>query len=359
MSGTSMDGADAIVVTLANGALPQRHAFVHIDFSPALRDELFALNAAGDNELHRSARAENALADAYVEATTLALREAGLRASDIKAIGCHGQTVRHRPELGYTIQLNNAARLAYLTGIDVVSDFRARDVAAGGQGAPLAPAFHDGMFRHPTETRVVANIGGIANLTILTPGESVWGFDCGPGNCLMDLWASRQLGQPYDANGAWAASGVVLPRLLTDMQAEAYFTLPAPKSTGRDLFHAAWLDAHLARAPGEAKPADVQATLLALTTWGIASHVLAQATNAARLIVCGGGAFNTSLLHALSTALPKIRVEASDTHGVPAQEVEALAFAWLAQQCVEGRAIDLRRTTGAAHPGVLGALTRA
>lgn len=355
MSGTSLDGADAILADFF-GAQPLVIAFASESFSPTLRAELLALNTAGENEIERSQLAANQLADVYARAVKNVLKSAGIRATDIIAVGCHGQTVRHRPDLGFSVQLNNPSRLAALTGIDIVADFRSRDIAAGGQGAPLAPAFHDGVFRAPGETRVVVNIGGIANLTILEPGQPARGFDCGPGNALMDGWVAQHQHKAYDENGAWAAQGQALARLLGQLQNDAYFKLAPPKSTGRDLYSMAWLAPYLV---GNERPVDVQATLLALTAWSIADHVARYAPMATRLLIGGGGAYNKELMRELATRFSKGAVEAVDAYGVPAQQVEALAFAWLAKQCVERRAIDLTATTGAIRPSILGTITAA
>ena len=352
MSGTSLDGADAVLADFST-TQPRVLAFESEAYARELRDELLALNTTGDNEIERSQLAANQLANVYANAAMRAMRAANIVAKNVAAIGCHGQTVRHRPDLAYTTQLNNPALLAELTGCNVVADFRSRDIAAGGQGAPLAPAFHDGVFRSAAETRVVVNIGGIANLTILEPGKPAWGFDCGPGNCLMDAWMSKHRQQAYDKDGAWAAQGLALVRLLGRLQSEPYFSAPPPKSTGRDLFHLPWLEERLG---GDENQEDVQATLLHLTAWSIVDHIARYAPTATRVLVCGGGAQNAALMHENALRFEHGMVEPTDTHGVPAQQVEALAFAWFAKQAVERKPLEMSATTGAAHPAILGAI---
>jgi anhydro-N-acetylmuramic acid kinase len=357
MSGTSLDGADAVVADFS-APWPKTLAFASTAFAPSLRAELLALNSPGHDEVDRAARAANGLADLYAELALRALAEANIASDAVVAIGCHGQTIRHRPELGYSVQLNNPARLAELTGIDVVSDFRSRDLAAGGQGAPLVPLFHDGVFRAPDEARVVVNIGGIANLTVLEPGRPAWGFDCGPGNCLMDLWTAERWGMPFDGDGKMAASGRCLDALLQAMQADAFFRRAPPKSTGRDLFHRAWLAAFVEDGRG-ARPADVLATLLELTAWGVADHIQRHVPSTARLLLCGGGARNGALRQAIARRLPGVEVDSTLAHGIDPQHVEALAFAWLAKCAIERRALDYSRTTGARGPRVIGCVTPA
>lgn len=354
MSGTSTDGIDVILADLA-AKTPRVISFHSVAFPPSLRRELLALNTVGENEIERSQLAANALAQLYAHAVNTVLANSKTTPKEIAAIGCHGQTVRHRPELGFTLQLNNGALLAELTAANVVTDFRSRDIAAGGQGAPLVPAFHDGVFRSETETRVVVNIGGIANMTVLEPGKPAWGFDSGPGGCLMDAWAEMHLGKRFDEDGAWAAQGQVLPRVLGHYLNDSYFQAAPPKSTGRDHFNLEWLEQRLT---GSENTVDVQATLLALTANSISDNVKRYAPACTSVLVCGGGAYNTTLIAQIAQQLPRAKVARTDSLGVPVQQVEALAFAWFAKQAVEGRTLDLRATTGAKHAAVLGAIYR-
>ncbi len=325
------------------------------------------LNSAASNELHNAALAANALMRLYAQTVHALLAKAGIAPQDIRALGAHGQTVRHRPqqfdETGYTIQLCNPALLAELTGIDVVADFRSRDVAAGGQGAPLAPFFHRAWFAHDAAKSDAAvgvlNIGGISNLTILQSDGKTIGFDCGPGNALMDFWAMKHIGQAFDAGGAWGASGQLIPALLDEMLAEPFFALSPPKSTGRDLFNPEWLAGHLAAYAG-AKPQDVQKTLLELTVRPykicVDSYQKESGQMLTELIVCGGGAFNTALMQRVQALLPEVKVISSAERGLPPQDVEATAFAWLARQCVERIALPLSDVTGARGPRILGGI---
>lgn len=354
MSGTSLDGVDAALVELGQSAgLFRLIASAHEPFDAPLRDSLASLGVPGEDEIERAALAGIALARRYASAVRTALASAGVAAGRVRAIGCHGQTVRHRPERGYTVQLGNPALLAELTGIRVVADLRSRDLAAGGQGAPLAPAFHAAAFASPGEDRAILNLGGIANLTCLSRSGAVTGFDCGPGNCLMDLWAARHLGEPFDRDGAWAASGRVIGALLERLREEPYFAAPPPKSTGRERFNEAWLRARL---DARCEPRDVQATLLELTARAAADAVRAGCPGAARLIVCGGGTRNRTLMQRLALLLEDIPVESSERHGIEPQLVEAVAFAWLAHQALEGTPASLPAVTGARGARVLGAI---
>ena len=358
MSGTSLDGVDAVLVDFSGSKCLVTH-HQSAPLAPELRAQLWALNTAGPDELHRSALAANALARTYAQAVQALLADSGTAAQAIRALGAHGQTVRHRPQAfdgtGYTLQLNNPALLAELTGITVVADFRSRDVAAGGQGAPLVPAFHQQVFWQPGQSALVLNIGGIANLSVLGADGSVLGFDCGPGNALMDYWCQQHTGQPFDRDGAWAASGQVLPELLARLQAEPFLHQQPPKSTGRDLFNPAWLTAQLADM-GHAAPQDVQATLTELTANACASSVSSYGNNSKTLAICGGGAFNRHLMQRLQALLPGVAVAPTDAHGLPAQQVEAAAFAWLARQTLLGAPGNLQSVTGARGARVLGAI---
>jgi anhydro-N-acetylmuramic acid kinase len=356
MSGTSLDGVDGVLVDFSP-ATPLVMAHACAPFPGPLRSEMLALNASGPDELHRAALAANGLMRLYADVVAQLLERAGVGASSIRAIGAHGQTVRHRPQefdaTGYTIQLCQPALLAELTGIDVVADFRSRDVAAGGQGAPLAPFFHQAMFGHRGETVGVLNIGGISNLTLLRADGSTLGFDCGPGNALMDSWCAQHTGRPFDTEGAWAATGEPLPALLDALLGDPYFRRLPPKSTGRDLFSQAWLQGHL-RGFGQADPADVQATLTELTARVCSADVLRHQPDLSRLIVCGGGALNLHLMHRLSTLLPAARVSSSADWGLPPLQVEATAFAWLARRTMQREKLALQSITGAKGARVLG-----
>ncbi len=352
MSGTSLDGVDGVLVDVGAGGDFRLRGHRHEAFVGTLREELLALNAPGSDELHRASLASQGIARAYASVVNALLFDSGAVARDVRAIGAHGQTVRHRPEAGYTTQLLNGALLAELTGIDVVCDLRSRDVAAGGQGAPLAPAFHAAVFGHPQQLRAVLNLGGISNLTLLAPGQAVTGFDCGPANALLDGWCERHLQQPFDADGQWAASGRMMQPLLAALLAEPYFDLPPPKSTGRDLFNMDWLDAQVAGIAA----ADVQATLAALTVESVAHDVERHAPQTAAIFVCGGGARNAHLMRGLAQRLPRVSTSTTDELGVPADQVEGAAFAWLAHRFVERQPGNLAEVTGARGLRLLGAL---
>jgi len=351
MSGTSLDGVDGVLADFSGGAI-RTLAAAFTPFPAALKDELMALQAASHNELEREALAANALALAYADCVRSLLPSSP---GPVAAVAVHGQTIRHRPELGFTRQTNNPALLAELTGLDVIADFRSRDVAAGGQGAPLVPAFHAAAFGTPGTARVVVNIGGIGNISVLHGDGRVTGFDTGPGNVLLDLWIARHQGRAYDEDGAWGASGTVHAPLLAALLDEPYFRQPAPKSTGRDLFHEAWLDARLAGF-GAVAPADVQATLTRLTAVTIARAIRDDGIAPDAVYVCGGGAYNGALLRAISAELDGVKVASTAELGVAPNRVEALAFAWLGWRFTNRAPGNLPAVTGARGLRVLGAL---
>jgi anhydro-N-acetylmuramic acid kinase len=359
MSGTSLDGLDGVLVDL-DGRTPKVLGHVHRPFAPALRAELLALNTPGPDELHRAALAANALVRLEAECVQALLAEAGVPPTAVTAVGAHGQTVRHRPGefdgTGYTVQLHNGALLAELCGIDVVCDFRSRDIAAGGQGAPLVPAFHAAVFAQPEQALAVLNLGGIANLTLVGKDGSVRGFDCGPANSLLDGWCERHTGHAYDDQGRWGAGGRVLTPLLQALMGEPFLQQPPPKSTGRDLFNLAWLQPLVARHAAHASPQDVQATLAEFSAAAVANELHRHAPHCPELVVCGGGVFNTDLMARLGARLPGVTLRSSAERGVPPTQVEAVAFAWLAQAFTERRPGNLVAVTGARGPRVLGAL---
>lgn len=352
MSGTSLDGLD--VALIEQEQAPRLLASHYTPMPADLGRQLLALCSSGDDEIARSALAEQQWAELAAQAIQQLLQRERLDPQQIRAIGSHGQTVRHEPQRGFTVQIGNPALLAELTSICVVADFRRRDVAAGGQGAPLVPAFHKALFGCERQ-RAILNVGGFSNLTLLAPQQPVRGFDCGPGNVLLDAWIRRHRGEAFDRDGAWAASGTANPQLLQDLLADDYFSLQGPKSTGREHFNLDWLLAQLqTRAPIAA--ADVQATLLELTARSISTALHAALPAAEELLVCGGGAHNKRLMQRLAELLPTCTVESTDTRGLPADWIEAMAFAWLAHCCLEGIPANCPEVTGARGPRVLGAI---
>jgi anhydro-N-acetylmuramic acid kinase len=357
MTGTSLDGVDAVLADFSSASPCLRQTFF-LPFDGSLRDELLALHHPGNDELHRTAIISNQLSHLYAKAVDGLLKSSGLASKNIVAIGCHGQTIRHcpEPEKRYTIQLGNAALLAELTGITVVADFRSRDIAAGGEGAPLVPAFHQAIFNSTHCQRVIVNIGGIANITSLEPGKAVLGFDCGPGNLLMDAWCQRHTGNVYDKNGTWAAAGEIISTLLDKLLEFQYFKLSPPKSTGRDVFNMRWLESSLF---GSESPQDVQATLLQLTAQSIANAILDYCQNAEEIYVCGGGAHNGLLISCLKKALSEKKVALTNSLGVDVDWVEGYAFDWLAKQAILGLPGSLPAVTGASAERILGAVYRA
>ncbi|MFI8483380.1 anhydro-N-acetylmuramic acid kinase [Pseudomonas sp. NPDC078700] len=353
MSGTSLDGLDiALIEQHDTTRLVASH---YIAMPDELRAELLALCSSGADELARAALAEQCWVKLAAQGVEQVLAHSGLKAEAIRAIGSHGQTVRHEPARGFTIQIDNPALLAELTKITVVADFRRRDVAAGGQGAPLVPAFHEALFSEGKGARAVLNIGGFSNLSLIEADNHVHGFDCGPGNVLLDAWIQSQRQQSYDQDGTWAASGQVQQDLLKSLYSDAFFKTSGPKSTGRELFNLAWLEQQLKALPPY-KAEDVQATLLELTAQSIVDSLQAAQTNTQDLLVCGGGAHNSTLMRRLAQLLPNCRVASTAAHGVPADWVEAMAFAWLAHCCLENICANRPSVTGASGLRVLGAI---
>lgn len=353
MSGTSLDGLD--IALIEQGPAIKLIATHYIPMPESLRAELLSLCASGPDEIARSAIAQQKWVNLAAQGIQTLLSQQQLKPRDIRAIGSHGQTIRHEPALGFTVQIGNPALLTELTGITVVGDFRSRDVAAGGQGAPLVPAFHEALFIQRHGHRAVLNVGGFSNLSLIETDRPVAGFDCGPGNVLLDAWIHAQRGDNFDRDGQWAASGKVEPDLLKTLLSDPFFATQGPKSTGREVFNLQWLQQHLAELPAIASE-DVQATLLELTALTIVESLQAAQPITDELLVCGGGAHNTTLMNRLSHLLPHSQVASTAIYGVDPDWVEAMAFAWLAHCCLEGIAANRPSVTGARGLRVLGAI---
>ena len=355
MSGTSLDGIDAVLTDLG-AALPRSIGQLHRPYSTALRTRLDALCRPGDNEIERLGELDIEIAETQAKATLELLQRTRVPASAIRAIGSHGQTLRHRPGRPhpFTLQIGDPNTLAERTGITTVADFRRRDLAAGGQGAPLVPAFHSLLFSDRHHHRVILNIGGIANITWLPAASASarLGFDTGPGNCLLDHWIQQQRGEGFDRDGAWAATGQVAPALLEQLLSDDYFALEPPKSTGPDYFNLEWLEAH--PAIGGLPPRDVQASLAELTARSIAQALHRHCPGTEQLFVCGGGVHNLDLMRRLTRHLPGLEVGSTAQLGLDPDWVEATCFAWLAKRTLEGQPGNLPALTGATRPLVLG-----
>ena len=354
MSGTSLDGVDASLVAFPSAGARILSA-LSTPFEPELQSRLRAL--ATDHRLSPDllAESERALTDRYADAVSTLLQNSPVPREQITAVGCHGQTIRHLPAQSFSWQIGNPALLAATTALPVIADFRSGDLARGGQGAPLAPAFHQAFFADRQERRMVVNIGGIANVSCLAPGEPVRGWDTGPGNTLLDAWYRRHHKRGrWDESGQWAASGAVHEDLLSRLLNDPYFQAPAPKSTGPEHFNLEWLESHAGLRLDRLADADVQATLLELTVRPIATAAATMAAD--RVIVAGGGAFNTRLRHCLTERLGGIPLVASDEFGIPADQVESAGFAWLARERWHGRSVPLQAVTGAGSDGLSGAV---
>ncbi|WP_281647653.1 anhydro-N-acetylmuramic acid kinase [Parendozoicomonas sp. Alg238-R29] len=357
MSGTSMDAMDAVLVDLAP-EFPVLQEHISIPLPSRLRSQLLSLCQPGENEIEAMSQADLAVAILAAEAINNLLQLANIPASAVRAIGSHGQTIRHLPKVGNTLQIGNPSLIAEQTGITTVADFRRRDMAAGGEGAPLVPAFHEAIFRHPTRTRVIANIGGIANITVLpaSADQSVIGFDTGPGNTLMDDWCYRHSGRRYDKNGRWAATGTASEELLDILLADEFFSRTPPKSTGREYFHHSWLWHGLSHLDEQLTGQDVQATLVELTSRSLAKAIREHAPDCREVYICGGGARNTTLIRKLSSNLDNFHVATTDSLGLPHEWVEATAFAWLARQTLHGLPGNLPAVTNASGKRILGGI---
>jgi len=357
MSGTSLDAIDAVLVDLSTDE--STILMTHSTPMPlALKKQIQTLCHPSNNELNQMGEADKALGELFSEAVFALLKKANLAAKDIRAIGSHGQTIRHMPhaENPFTIQIGDPNTMAALTQITTVADFRRRDIALGGQGAPLTPAFHQHLLQHHDKDHWVLNIGGIANLTLLSKSQSIIGFDTGPGNTLLDAWCAQHLHQPYDKHGQWARTGKTHLQLLSILLNDAYFTKPAPKSTGREYFNLTWLKDHMAKLDDTPSAEDVQATLIDLTAQSIIHSINEYDTLAETIWVCGGGAHNTRLMETLDKLSPNLQVETTEKLGIHPDWVEAVAFAWLAKRTLAHLPGNIPAVTGAKKESILGAI---
>lgn len=361
MSGTSLDGVDLALLDFANQP-PKMTACGFFPMPENLRSALSTLLKTGETSLQKLGEIDHQLGALYADCVNQFLAGHQLSAAQIAAIGCHGQTVWHAPqgEYPFTMQIGDMNLLAARTDITTIGDFRRKDMAEGGQGAPLVPAFHEGIFAHPERLTVVLNIGGIANISVLAPNQATIGYDVGVGNALLDSWIEQHLGKRYDKNGEWAASGKVLPELLTALLAEPFFDQPPPKSTGRELFNLDWLNKKLVKVYGNStacKPEDVQRTLVEFTVQSVA-HSLKSIKSEKQnlLLICGGGAHNPLIMQGLAIALPNWTVSTTSEYGLDIDYVEAAAFAWLAYQRIHNLPSNLPAVTGATQPVSLGVI---
>ena len=354
MSGTSLDSIDAVLVHFAPEV--RLHTCLSHPLHLELRRQILQLTQPGHDEIERMGRLDIALAEAFAEAVHTLLQQAGVPASQVRAIGSHGQTIRHRPDAGFSLQIGDPNTIAERTGITTVADFRRRDLAAGGQGAPLVPAFHEALFRSSKRDRVIVNLGGMANITLLpaNPASPVTGYDTGPANVLMDSWIEHHKGTGYDRNGSWAASGEVAPKLLSLLLAHPFFQAPPPKSTGREDFNRDWIEQTLVRLEHAPSPVDVQATLLELTAASLCNAIHSHCLMTPEIYLCGGGSHNRQLVERIQARLPDCQVDSTAALGLEPDWVEAVAFAWFAMRTLQQKTSSLPEVTGAKGARILG-----
>lgn len=360
MSGTSLDALDAALVDFSDKT-PRLVATSTTDWPASLKHQLLSLCSPGENEIARMGAADHLLGKLSAQACQNLLEQAGVTANQVAAIGSHGQTIRHQPagSTPYTVQIGDPNLIAQSTGITTIADFRRRDMAAGGQGAPLAPAFHAAVFHSNTKNRALVNIGGMSNLTLLAADstQSITGFDTGPGNVLIDCWCQQHLGKSFDNAGKWARSGTVIPQLLQQLLSDSYFSSPPPKSTGRERFNQAWLNQQLKESQLSISTEDVAATLTELTAQSICHDLRQHFPDCEELLVCGGGAHNTYLLERIANSAPAgVVIDSTEKLGIAPDWVEAVAFAWFAKQTLEREPSNLPAVTGASTQCVLGGI---
>lgn len=359
MSGTSADAIDAVVVSINNQSISiiNNHS---LSYPNAIRHEILALSTPGENEIVRMGILDQKLGDLFAQTTIELLEKSNIDADKIHAIGSHGQTIRHYPpsvsQHPFSLQIGDANIIAQQTGITTVTDFRRKDIAAGGEGAPLVPAFHNAVFSDKTKQRVILNIGGMANISILNFDNECTGFDTGPGNALMDAWIYQHKQQAYDDKGSWSKTGTSNTELLGILLGNPYFQSTPPKSTGRETFNSDWLKNCLSQTTVSIKPEDIQATLLELTAISISNSIKNYAKECSEVYVCGGGAFNQALIQSLHNKLTPIMVTTTESLGIPPQWVEAAAFGWLAHQTMHNKPANCPKVTGAKHSAILGGI---
>ena len=361
MSGTSLDGIDTVLIRcLDDEGIPELLATNFQPIDDQTKNDLLDLCNASEVKIQTLGQLDTKMGHVFAKAALNLLQSTKTKPNEIRAIGCHGQTIHHSPNGSYpfTMQIGDPNLISELTGITTIADFRRRDIAAGGQGAPIAPLFHRLIFKSDKQSRAVLNLGGIANITLLDPKRSEVAFDTGPANILMDYWVSKHENKPYDHSGRWASSGSVNESLLKMFRNEDYFNLPQPKSTGRELFNASWLESKLSDAALDLSPSAVQATLLELTASTI-SDAIKLLEPIDEILVCGGGAHNSYLLNRLQTLLAKSKITSTAGLGLNPDWVEATAFAWMAGETLAGRKLDTRSFTGAKHSTYLGAIYQA